>query len=122
MNIHFEKSEISLQIPLTSEPNQNFRCTVPIDGETKTLLFDVRYNIEAGYWAMTITDDLTNKILLDSIPLLAGVYPAANLLEQYAYLNIGSAYVVKVNPDITEENPTSDNLGSGFKLFWSDTK
>ena len=109
------------EIPLTSEPNQNFKCTVPVDGENKAFIFDIRYNLEAQYWVLTVTDDLANVILIDSLPLLAGVYPAANLLEQYAYLNIGSAYIVKVNPDITDENPTAETLGSGFKLYWSDT-
>jgi hypothetical protein len=110
------------EIPVTSEPNQNFRCTIPIDGENKTFIFDVRYNSEAEYWTMRITDDLISLMLIDSIPLLAGVYPAANLLEQYAYLNIGSAYIIKINPDIEEENPNSETLGSGFKLYWSDTR
>ena len=110
------------EIPVTSEPNQNFRCAIPIDGENKTFIFNIRYNSEAEYWIMSITDDLTSKLLIDSIPLLVGVYPAANLLEQYAYLNIGSAYVVKINPDIIEENPNAETLGSGFKFYWSDTK
>jgi len=110
------------EIPVTSEPNQNFRCAIPIDGESKTFIFDIRYNSEAGYWVMAVTDDLTNNMLIDSIPLFAGIYPAANLLEQYAYLNIGSAYVVKINPDVIEENPNSETLGSGFKLYWSDTR
>lgn len=119
------------EIPLTSEPNQNFRCPILIDGENKTFIFDIRYNLEADYWVMTVTDDikkfsgenflLANKIILDSIPLIAGAYPAANILEQYAYLNIGSAYIVKVNPDITEDNPNDKTLGSGFKLYWGDT-
>lgn len=110
------------EIPVTSEPNQNFKCSIPIDGENKTFIFYIRYNSEAEYWTMTVTDDLADKVLLDSVPLLSGVYPAANILEQYAYLNIGSAYVVKVNPDITEENPNSETLGNGFKLYWSDTR
>ena len=110
------------EIPVTSEPNQNFKCPIPINGVTKTFIFDIRYNSEAEYWVMAIADDLTNNILVDSIPLLAGIYPAANLLEQYAYLNIGSAYIVKTNPDITEENPNSETLGKGFNLYWSDTK
>ena len=65
------------EIPLTSEPNQNFKCSVPIsshnelgDGENKTFIFDIKYNSEAEYWVMTVTDDLTNRILVDSVPLL----------------------------------------------------
>ena len=106
------------EIPLTSDPNQNFKCTIPIDGVNKSLIFDIRYNSEAEYWTMMVTDDLRGIVLIDSIPLLSGIYPAANILEQYAYLNIGSAYIVKANPDITEDNPNAETLGSGFKLYW----
>jgi len=113
---------IAYEIPVTNEPNQNFRCTIPIDGVNRTFIFDIRYNSEAEYWVMALTDDLTGVMLINSVPLFAGVYPAANLLEQYAYMNIGSAYVVKVNPDVIEENPNAETLGSGFKLYWSDTK
>ena len=112
----------TFEIPVTSEPNQTFRTTIPIDGINKTFIFNIRFNSGSGYWVMTLTDDLTNRNLVDSIPFFAGIFPAANLLEQFAYLNIGSAYVVKVNPDIVEENPNAETLGSGFKLFWSDTR
>jgi len=108
-------------IPLTSDPNQTFRCTIPIEGNNLTLLFKLRYNSESEYWAMTLTDGQTNEMLVDSVPLLAGEYPAANLLEQYAYLNIGSAVIVKMNPDAEGANPGPDNLGTDFKLIWSDT-
>lgn len=108
-------------VPTSANPNQSFRCTIPVDGNNLTLLFDFKYNSEAEYWIMTLTDDITGKMLIDSIPLISGVYPSANLLEQYTYLNIGSAVLVKVNPDNPDVAPNGNNLGTDFKLIWGDT-
>ena len=66
-------------------------------------------------------DDLTDKVLVTSIPLYSGKYPAANLLEQYSYLRIGSAWLVKVNQDTKSDYPNDMNLGTDFLLMWGDT-
>lgn len=108
------------EIPLTTEPNQSFMASVPVDGINIELKFDVRYNTIANYWVMTITDALTDKILIDSLPLLTGQYPAANILEQYSYLRIGSAVIVNTSTvDITDE-PNDENLGGDYVLIWGD--
>lgn len=109
------------EIPITSDPNQNFKCTIPIDGENKSFIFNLKYNTQANYWILTISDDITGKMLIDSLPLITGEYPSANLLEQYNYLNIGSAVIIKVNPDIEVDYPDEKNLGTAFKLIWGDT-
>ena len=75
----------------------------------------------AGYWMMSITDDLSGEILVTGIPLIAGQYPAANLLEQYTFLRIGSAVLVKINPDNSADMPNGENLGADFLLIWGDT-
>ncbi|HLH04943.1 MAG TPA: hypothetical protein VKX25_19400 [Bryobacteraceae bacterium] len=106
-------------IPLTSAPNQTLTVALSIDGGTVTLRLQLRYNEVARYWVMTISDRLGN-LLVDSIPLLTGFYPAANLLQQQRYLAIGSAYVVNAS-GVAAEYPTSANLGSDFQLIWSDT-
>lgn len=109
------------EIPITSDPNQNFKCTIPVDGENRSFIFNLKYNTQAKYWTMTISDDITGKMLIDSLPLISGEYPSANLLEQYSYLNIGSAVIIKANPDIEIDCPDEKNLGTGFKLIWGDT-
>lgn len=43
-------------------------------------------------------------------------------LEQYSYLNIGSAYIVKTDTNISGDKPNDKNLGSTFILVWGDTK
>jgi hypothetical protein len=68
---------------------------------------------------MGITDE-KGILLVDSLPIITGIFPAANLLEQYQYLRIGSAVVVPVGSPATVE-PDNTNLGSEFALVWGDT-
>lgn len=67
---------------------------------------------------MTIADKSGNT-LIDGVPLVSGSYPAANLLRQYQYLNIGSAYIVPVS-DNQIGRPDFDELGADYYLVWSD--
>ena len=108
-------------IPLTTAPNQTFRITVEVDGENLSLQLGLRYNLQARYWVMSVTDGKTGKMLVDGIPILTGVYPAANLLEQYNYLKIGSAVIVPVGPVTEKPEPDDETLGSSFVLVWGDT-
>ena len=106
-------------IPLTSDPDQYFSCTLPIDNKNLTLSFRIRYNTIAGYWVMAIADS-NNVVLIDSIPLIRGAYPAGDILKQYRHLNIGRAYIVK-NGKVDMDYPNDTNLGTDFLLVWSDT-
>jgi hypothetical protein len=108
-------------IPLTTEPNQTFNCTIPIDGRNRRFSFDLRYNSIAEYWNLTVKDGVTGGMLIDAIPLMRGEYPAANLLEQFSYMKIGSAVIVhqgKLPPGV---DPDYANLGTEFFLVWGDT-
>lgn len=106
-------------IPFSSAPNHRFRCMVPVDGENLFLEYFLHYNQVAGYWVLDISDDDGNS-LVSSLPLITGQYPAANLLEQYEFLGIGSAAVVPIG--IAEGEPGADNLGKSFVVVWSDTQ
>ncbi len=108
-------------IPLTTEPNQTFNCTIPIDGVNRRLSFNLRYNSVAAYWSLTVKDGVTNATLIDAIPLLRGQYPAANLLEQYSYMKLGSAVIVHQGELPEGANPDDTNLGAEFYLVWGDT-
>lgn len=106
-------------IPLTSSPNQTVRVDLSVDGSTLTLTLKIFYNEISSYWCMSILDTNGN-LLLDSVPMLSGVWPASNILGQYGYLQIGSAYLINVS-GVSEDNPTASNLGSDWQLLWSDT-
>jgi len=107
-------------VPLTSEPNQNFRCVIPVNGQNMPFDLTLRYNSEAEYWILAIANATSGQMLVSDLPLIAGVYPAANILEQFEHLRIGVAVVVKINPDNTDDAPNADNLGTDFALVWGD--
>lgn len=104
-------------IPVTSSPNQTFTAAIPIDGNKIKLFFFLRYNTEQKCWEMDL-EDINKKPLIHSIPLVCGL----NILEQHSYLNIGSAYVIKLDANITSDSPNEYNLGKEFILVWSDTQ
>lgn len=108
-------------IPLDASANQSFQVTLNVDGKLITLALVLRYNSMAGYWVMTINDTLGN-LILDSIPFVTGVWPAANLLKQYQYLGIGSAYIIGASGVIPGmDYPDDTDLGTDFLLLWSDS-
>lgn len=106
-------------IPLTPN-NQTISVQLSIDNKNITLILSFTYNTPAGYWFMSISDQ-NGVMMLDAIPLLVSDYPAANLLEQYSYLQIGSACVVPNSSVAASLQPTDTNLGIDYVLVWSDT-
>lgn len=104
-------------VPLTISPNQTFTSTIPIEDKMIKLFFFLRYNTEQKCWEMDLQDAEKNP-LIHSIPLICGL----NILEQYSYLSIGSAYVVKVDTNILGDRPNEFNLGKEFLLVWGDTQ
>lgn len=106
-------------VPLTSEPNQTFTAQLSIDGQAVKLQLGVRFNQMAAYWVLSVADAAGNP-LLDSVPMLTGSYPAANILAPYAYLKIGSAYIINAS-GTTQDAPAGTNLGTDFVLVWDDT-
>lgn len=105
-------------IPLTTDPDQTFTVTIPVDGKNITVDLRVRYNTQSNYWWLSVSQ--SGSVLLDSIPLLTSDYPAGDILQPYRYLNLGSAALIKTS-DIQQQNPDSANLGTDFVLVWGDT-
>jgi hypothetical protein len=133
------------QIPITNSPNQSLTAQLQVDGFPLTLNLTISFNEMAGYWVLGISD-VNNNLLIDSIPMICGTYPAGNLLQQQKYLAIGSAYIINTANSIpTGSNfgygqggygqgvyggqvaqggidyPNSTNLGTAFQLWWNDT-
>lgn len=106
-------------IPLTASPNQQFAVNLTVDSNPLTLQLALRWSAMAGYWVMSIFNS-AGSLLLDSIPLITGWYPAANLLAQFGYLKIGSAYILNSGTS-NSDYPGSNDLGSGWALMWGDT-
>ena len=104
-------------IPLSSSNNQTFSVRLTVNGSPLTLNFTLSYSTMAGYWQMSIAD-VNGNPLIASVPLITGRYPAANLLAQYQYLAIGSAYLLNTG-NAPVDYPGANNLGQ-FSLLWSD--
>lgn len=102
-------------IPLEAVPNYSFSSTIPVDGTNITLIFHITYNELAKYWLIDISDNEGN-MLISEMPLV----PAQNILEQYAYMGIGSAYLLP-RAQVKEQWPSADTLTSDWYLIWSDT-
>ncbi|MHB1865554.1 MAG: phage baseplate plug family protein [Candidatus Saccharimonadales bacterium] len=113
-------------LPITAGTNQTFTSTLPVNGGNVTLTFTFTWNAQGGYWWATITD-AGGDLLLDGVPVTTGRYPAANILRQYQYLGIGSAYLVPNsatlpdNPDFTDLGTSTTAGSQTFSLIWSDS-
>jgi len=105
-------------LPIAPGRNQTFTCTLPVDNKNITLNFSLTYNSPGGYWFMSISDHETGEMLIDSLPVLPGEYPSANLLGQYSYLGIGSAVLISASGD--NSMPTFDSLGREHLIAWGD--
>jgi hypothetical protein len=105
-------------VQLDPSPGQTFNVTLNVNDATLTLGLALSYNSMAGYWIMTIFDQLGN-LLLSNIPMLTGTWPAGNLLQPYGYLRIGSAFLINVSGDPGDYAGPS-NLGSDYQLIWDD--
>ena len=104
-------------IPLSNSNGQSFSVSLTVNSTSLVLNLNLSYNAMAGYWDMSVSD-VNGAALISSVPLITGWYPAANLLSQYQYLQIGSAYLLNTN-ESSDDYPGPDNL-SQFTLLWGD--
>lgn len=102
-------------IPVQAVPHCTFSSKIPVDGANLTLFFTVTYNELAKYWLVDIAD-ADGTALISSLPVI----PAQNILEQYQYMKIGSAYILP-RSSVAEQWPSADTLTSDWYLVWSDT-
>jgi hypothetical protein len=87
-----------------------------VNGSVLRLQLEIYFNEMSQYWVMDISDSQGN-LLISDIPLLTGSWPAANMLAQYGYMNIGAAYLINLG-QVADDYPNSSELGSGFALLW----
>jgi hypothetical protein len=96
-----------LEIPLIAAA-QTF--TITLIGVTYT--FTIQWCPPASCWMLDI-GDLNNVPIANGIPIITG----ADLLEPYAYLNIGGQLIAATDFD-PGAVPTFDNLGSTGHLYF----
>lgn len=107
-------------VPLSPQPQQSLTAQLEVNGNPLTLNLFIYWHSMSGYWLMNISDAQGN-LLLSGIPMITGSYPAANILGQYSYLAIGSAYLLNQSNGL-EDYPDSTNLGTAFILIWGDNE
>lgn len=105
-------------IPLTNDQAQQATVQLTVDDAARTLTLNINYLAMAGYWVMAVVD-AAGTLLLSGVPLLTGSYPAANLLAQYQYMQIGSAYLLNTGSGLID-SPGQTTLDQ-FTLVWGDS-
>lgn len=93
-----------VEIPLTAN-NQSFSVTINnVDYQMSVIWRET-------FWALDINDANAQPLAL-SLPLITG----ADLLAQYAYLNLGFSLIVLCDK-AGQEDPTKDDLGTYSHLY-----
>ena len=104
------------EIPLTTAAFSQTTFKLTLSGDRNiNILLKLSYYDSYSLWVADIVDNATGTELITALPLVPGI----NLLGQYSYLNIGSAYVVAVEPT-TLQQPDNETLGSTWLLLWGD--
>lgn len=106
------------EIPLDTTLDQQFSVTVEVGEENVPLILHLRYNTEGDFWHMDVINGDTEEMLVSNMPLLTGEYPAADILEQFDYIGIGQAIILKMSDGAVGDFPNIDNLGTDYVLFW----
>lgn len=101
-------------VPMQAIPNHSWSCVVPIDEGNTTLRFRLMYNEVAGYWVVDIAKN--GNTVLAGLPMV----PAQNILEQFKYLGIGSAWIIP-RSEVAEQWPSYGTLNSEWYVLWGDT-
>lgn len=93
-----------VEIPLTAN-NQSFSVTInSVDYRMSIIWRD-------AFWGLDIYDTNDEPLAL-ALPLITG----ADLLAQYAYLNLEFSLIVLCDK-VGQENPTQDDLGTYSHLY-----
>lgn len=105
------------EIPLDNTPfcTRTFKLTLDGGDRNVYIKLYLRYHDLCDVWTARISDNSTGEVLVDNMPLVPGI----NLLGQYGYLDIGSAYIVK-SADTDLMQPDNNTLGTTWLLIWGD--
>ena len=96
------------EISVTNDAAQRFTTQL---GEPK-LIFDIQWNDRTQLFSLTLSDETTQQVYFQGVPLVLGV----DLLEPYNY-GLGSLFVMDTTNRSQEANLT--NFGDSVKLYWA---
>jgi len=104
----------------TDYGNQLDRVVLNINNKNTVLFVKLRWHKKIQRWLMSIFDE-DNSPVIRNIPLVPSYdFPAANLLNQFEYLQIGEASVFPTVVNPTTAMPVFENLGAKkeWGLVW----
>lgn len=108
-------------LPVDTQPNQTFECSLPVDDKNRRFKFFFSWNAIGQYWQFDLYDQNQDNIQLLSNQVVCPINaPYNNILWSYTYKEIGSLYVINVS-DVSGDRPGLQNLGSDWLLVWGDT-
>ena len=105
-------------IPIDPGEDQQFNITVEVGEENVSLILHLSYNTEGDFWRMDVSSADTEEMLISGVSLLTSEFPAADILEQFEYIGIGQAIVLKMTDDAEGDFPNLENIDTDYVLFW----
>jgi uncharacterized protein DUF6983 len=111
---------VQQEIQLSNSPNQTLPVSLIVDGKSLNLILFLGFNEIAEYWTMDVSDQ-NNNLLLASVPLITGNEPACNVLKQYAYMEIGSCFIINNTGSSIPNWPGATGWTGGWVMVWGDT-
>lgn len=107
-------------VNLNKFPEQRAVFNLPLNGKSVPMAIRLSYNARGDLWHMDIENERTGEVILANVPLLCGADNTYNLLKQFEYLGIGSAYIKKVVENTDTDSPDYNTFLSQFVLMWGD--
>ena len=110
-------------IKITPEPNLLYQQQVmnlTVGKKTTRAVFELRYLHRTDKWYVSFYEAQTGAPICTYIPLIASTIELNNLLEPFAYKDIGWLACIPIVDEPSTENPSKDNL-SEFAIVWGDS-
>ena len=107
------------KVPLTNAPNQEFKCTIPVNGNNIRFKFSLWYNYAAKYWILSATNLLTGEKYFENFPLLTSYGTYSDILHQIKYKGIGCCIMVPTDDDFIGQ-ADENNIGKSYIMIWGD--
>lgn len=108
---------------IDARPDERYQIitvTLPLGRNNIRLRFEIRYLNEPGMWFLSLSNLQTGESCCRYIPLIASYGGFNNLLEAFAYKQMGCLAVIPLVEHPQSENPGLNNLNE-FEIVWGES-